>query len=344
MTGKDLEKLHSKRAVVGFDGAVDTLVRVVKTAGTGETERDGSEYYPSLSGFGRELAEHQGKNCSFELKKIREHFGGNAPNVAHALSRLGVDVICIGTMGEPKLHPAFLEASCRKVSYGCPASTLALEFEDGKTFLEQNPDQPDAWEKIRQQLTREKGAAEELFRNADLTAMVNWSELSYAGKLWSEVFDCCFAESPADFSKYVFFDLCDISRRKEEECRKILKLMKLFSKMRRTVLGLNRNEAERIGKILGAGEDTEGICRKLQEEYEIGEIVVHSGKENFLFTAEGDIVKEPVTPVEHPAVLTGAGDHFSAAYCSALLLGAEPKDRLRFATEYAEEYVRTGKE
>lgn len=67
---------------------------------------------------------------------------------------------------------------------------------------------------------RETGApSRKLFQKADLLAVVNWSELPYAGKLWKDLYLDCFADEPSDFSRYVFFDLCDISRRSAGECR-----------------------------------------------------------------------------------------------------------------------------
>lgn len=334
----DRNEQYKKTAIVGFDGAVDTRVRVRKNT----EEKDG--YFTRLSDFGRCLAAHQGKNCSFELERISEHFGGNAPLIANALNAMGTETICIGTMGEERLHPAFQRSGCRKISYGDPASTLALEFEDGKTFLEENPDIPDAWKKIRARLGCEtEESVSELFQKADLLALVNWSELPYAGKLWKELYSDCFSEVGPDLSKYVFFDLCDISRRSAAECMEVLSLIAAYSKKRRTVLGLNRNEAEVLGDILQIGTETEKISRYLQKMYGIAEILVHTRTINTLTTDNRISLSQKICTVEKPAVLTGAGDHFSAAYCQALLLSLDAAERLAFATRYAENYVRTGK-
>lgn len=331
------DAVYKKTAVVGFDGAVDTRAKVIKKG-------EESGYYSSVPDFGLELAAHAGKNCSFELEKLSVRFGGNAPLIANALSSMGTETICIGTMGAEELHPVFGEVKSRKISYGDPASTLALEFEDGKTFLEENPDVPDAWEKVSRAVERETGApSRKLFQKADLLAVVNWSELPYAGKLWKDLYLDCFADEPSDFSRYVFFDLCDISRRSAGECREVLSLIAAFSKKRRSTLGLNRNEAETVGKILGCGPELREVLRKLQTEYGPAEVLVHTRNENLLYTRQGMLFSQNVSLVEKPAVLTGAGDHFSAAYCRALLLGLGDEERLLFATEYAGNYVRTGK-
>ena len=331
-------KQSGKTAIVGFDGAVDTRVRVRHKTG------EDAGYFASLADFGRSLAAHEGKNCSFELERISEHFGGNAPLIANALQAMGTETVCIGTMGLKDLHPAFQETGAKLISYGDPASTLALEFEDGKTFLEENPDLPDAWEKIRTAVSEKTETdVASFFQNADLLAFVNWSELPYAGKLWKKLSADCFSGEKTDCSKFMFFDLCDISRRTVAECRGVLSQIAEFSKKRFTVLGLNQNETEVLGEILGYGSEPDRICRNLQDLYGIAEVLMHTRTENRLYTENGRSVSRKVCLVEKPAVLTGAGDHFSAAYCQSLLLGMDAVERLRFATEYAENYVRTGK-
>ena len=60
---------------------------------------------------------------------------------------------------------------------------------------------------------------------ADVCALVNWSELPFAQALWQAVFEHAFADAPADKGRYAFFDLCDCARRAPEEIAAVLRLI-----------------------------------------------------------------------------------------------------------------------
>lgn len=179
-------------------------------------------------------------------------------------------------------------------------------------------------------------------RHADLIALVNWSELDYSHNLWEQVYRKCISTLEPDKSKYVFFDLCDIARKNDAQVRKVLELIKEYSQKRHTVLSLNKNEARRLGACIGAEENIQSICTLLSNRYAIDEVIVHTRQENVLVLQGEHIYSSDITTVEDPAVLTGAGDHFNAAYCAALLLNVSPNSRLRFSTDFATAYVKTG--
>lgn len=330
--------LRTYKATVGFDGFLDTITKVIKKTGT-DTEQ--VEYFDSLSGFGSYLAEHDHMNCSLELETCSERFGGNAPLLANALGALGARVECYGTFGESQLHPAFRDLHCRLHSFGNASQSLALEFKDGKLFLGRNSTIPHPfWEhliscKECQELCRD-------LTESELIALVNWSELDYSHDLWEQVYWQCLDHEATDKSRYVFFDLCDIARKSDAQVMKVLALTSLLSQKRYTVLSLNQNEVLRVGSCIGKEKDIPQICRLLLQHYGLDEVIVHTRNCNSLHRLDKKTIVYTTEAVDTPAVLTGAGDHFNAACCAALLLQVSCERRLQFATEYASCYIRTG--
>ena len=280
-------------------------------------------------------------NCSLELETHSERFGGNAPLLANALGTLGVNVECYGTFGDPQIHLAFENLHCRLHSFGNASQSLALEFKDGKIFLGRNTAIPHPyWDYISR-----CGTCDDLCQHliqSDLIALVNWSELDYSHDLWEKAYWNCFDTAPADKSKFAFFDLCDIARKTNDQVRKVLELTALYSAKRYTVLSLNQNETLRIGACIGVQNCTEEICQALLKRYNMDEVIVHTRNCNSLHRKNTPACVYDTTKVESPAVLTGAGDHFNAACCAALLLRVSCEERLQFSTEFASSYIRTG--
>ena len=92
---------------MGFDGFVDTIVRVIRTSDWPGVYN----YFQDISEFGHYIIDKQGKSCSLELDEQLVKIGGNMPITANALGNLGVHINCIGAMGYPKLHSVFHQIS-----------------------------------------------------------------------------------------------------------------------------------------------------------------------------------------------------------------------------------------
>lgn len=331
--------LRSSSAVVGFDGFLDTITKVIKKTGTDTIK---PEYFDTLSSFGKYLAGHDQMNCSLELETRCERFGGNAPLLANALGQLGVNVECYGTFGTPHLHPAFQNLNCNLHSFGNVSQSLALEFRDGKVFLGTNTVIPrPAWDHIASCLDQRQFCQH--LQQAKLIALVNWSELDYSHDLWEEIYRECLSRLEMDKTCYAFFDLCDISRKSDTQVLQVMDLIKEYSQKRYTVLSLNKNEAMRVGACIGAEQDVLSICKILLERCALNEVIVHTRQKNYLVLSDGTVYCCDITSVENPVVLTGAGDHFNAAYCASLLMNAPSEGRLQFASEFASSYVGTGR-
>src|SRR5690606_18272179 len=170
------------RAFVGFDGFVDEIIRVVDS-------RHASGAFRAMETIG-ELADRiraaAGLSTNLELVVERTKLGGNGPIMALALARLGVQVTCVGTLGEPDLHPVFhelREAGVETISLGPPAHTDALEFRDGKLMLGKlQPLQAVHWDGIVAAVGRDRLRA--LAEDSHLVAQLNWTMLPHLNGIW----------------------------------------------------------------------------------------------------------------------------------------------------------------
>ena len=116
------------KALVGFDGYVDKIQKVVKSK-----NGNASVYFDTITQIAAHVATLAGISGQIEIRNLELKLGGNAPIMANALGSLGIKNTCIGTMGYPDLHNVFEEMNpnCEVISIAEPAQTNALEFNDG---------------------------------------------------------------------------------------------------------------------------------------------------------------------------------------------------------------------
>lgn len=336
LRGRDRE-IAGKRLTVGFDGFADTIVRPLR-----QPDAPGVPASPfaTIREFGEFLAGKAEKSCSIELAVEARQLGGNLPFLSRAAGGLGLDVTCIGMLGERgRVDPLFAQMPCRLYPFAPPGQSTCMEFSDGKLLFSSDCTVPgDAWESV---LDAAKGAAPALFRNADLIALVNWSELSFAHGLWEHV--CAeLARSAPDKRKFAFFDLCDVSRRTDGELDAVLRLLGRFAGYRTAVLSLNENEALSVSERLLRGQsDPSEIAVAVRERYAVDEVIVHTIRESVLASARGT-ARRASDFVRHPRISTGAGDNFNGASCLAAVMGLTDDDRLAFANAFAHFYISQG--
>jgi sugar/nucleoside kinase (ribokinase family) len=193
-----------------------------------------------------------------------------------------------------------------------------------------------------------------MVRDADLIALVNWSELGFADRLWKSFYQYCAANIETDKTKFMLFDLCDMGRKTSDEIKNILTLIGGFSPMRQTILSLNYNEALEAGAALekdGTGklhggearncpgtQDAESLAAIILGACPVNEVVIHS-RSGALSLSETGCFHSPAQAVEKPAISTGSGDTFNAAYGLASVLGLGPRKSLDLAQAAARRYV-----
>lgn len=328
------------QAVVGFDGYIDELYRVVEK---GDSD-SGYAFYRDIASFAARIAEAAGKSADIEIVPADVKLGGNAPIMANALSALGAGVTCIGAMGQPDICEDFREmsANCSCISVCDPARTYAFEYDDGKLmFGNVHPLDKLNWDTVRERVGVER--IRELFDSCDLAALVNWSGFAGSTGIWEGILrDVLPKLRRTDRKLKFFFDLADPSKKTDEEINGVLKLIGAYGAYGSVCLGLNENEAVKIARAAGdLGTDPEAIAEGLYESLGIDAVIIHP-VDRCIAAWKGGTVTEYGTLVEKPRITTGGGDNFNAGFCLGQMLGWDIRESMRLAMRVSGLYVKNG--
>ncbi|MGI6403557.1 MAG: PfkB family carbohydrate kinase [Oscillospiraceae bacterium] len=325
----------ARKVSVGFDGYIDRILRVRQHDGKG------NKYIETMSQFGSYLVEKAGKSCSLELQQVTEKAGGNMPNYAAALSRLDVDVNCIGALGWPGIHPLFRDAlnGCRLLSVGQPGRCDALEFLDGKVMLAHNQE-IDTLDYQALSARTDPQEVARLFAEADMIAFFNWSEMKGATSIWAGLCDSMVEQVSQPLPMLV--DFSDCSGRSGEEILEIVQVLQRYQKAFSLYYSLNLNEAEEFAHQLGIKANTSqelarALFRRLQPEM----VAIHllNGCVYAKREQEGYV---PNKVIENPALLTGAGDNFNAGFSFGMMLKLNTEEALLLGNAVSGYYVLHG--
>lgn len=369
------------RALIGFDGFVDHIVKVVDSRPSADT------YTPvaTLSDFAARIQAAAGLSTNVELVVERTKLGGNGPIMALALARLGVQVTLIGPLGRP-LHPVFeplREAGVDLISLGPPAVTDALEFQDGKLMVGKlEPLRHITWDTVVKTAGRDR--LQELAETADLTAQLNWTMLPHLNAIWD-----AWREEMGPYSRGLFFvDFADPEKRPLHQLQAAVDSLGRIGQRQSVYLGVNLREALALyhavmgtpapsswvehppvqaengsGKATGDGPHGERARPELPAAaalvHELGPklaekgitgLLVHPVKDAAAWRRpEGDgSGSRPDTAwiagayTPNPVLTTGAGDNFNAGAALGLCLGLSLPDVLWLGKTVSGFYVRCG--
>jgi sugar/nucleoside kinase (ribokinase family) len=339
-------KLAAQRGVVGLDGFVDQILRVVD-----KRSSDGTvTFIPTITEWGKRVQAAGGKSTKFEMSVNQVKLGGNGPIMATALASLGLPLTCVGNLGWPQPHAVFqpMAARCKVVTLADASYTDAVEFEDGKIMLSrQEASALVHWES----LARAFGGADglrALLAQASFVALNNWAALPHMSAIWerlqAEV--CPKLPAPATGPRRLFLDLADPQFCAVADLRRALELVGAFARWFDVTLGINQKEAGELLHALGlqaSGEDR-AYCRQAAElvrgKLGIARVVVHAVAFATVASASGaPVVEGPFAP--RPKISTGAGDHFNAGFSLASILGGTPEECLQCGVATSGFYVRT---
>lgn len=332
-------------ALVGFDGFVDTIVTPVA-----QRTAQGEAFTPitTIPDFAQRIAGAAGKSTNIEFYPLMDKLGGNGPIMANALLAAGTRLTYIGALGRPSLHEVFLDFASRAevVSLCDPATTIAVEFNDGKIMLGQLR----SLDTITLALIEEVMGAEH-FRNTlgsvDLISLVNWTMIPNMTEIFLSLVNDVLPALPPLANRTFFFDLADPEKRSREDLLKVLEIIGRFGAFGKVTLGLNLKEAQRVHAELGfsACGETEMELRALADDIrrnlELSTVVVHPCASAACSTANGTWwVPGPYT--DQPLITTGAGDHFNAGFAQGEMLGLDPEACLTLGVCTSGHYVRAG--
>ncbi len=352
-------QLSRARAVIGFDGFIDSIIQVVDKRQS--MSRDGYTAIRTIGDFSARAAAAAGKSANIELVTIEDRFGGNGPLLAGALGRLGLPVTYIGAVGRSEaptsLHPIFegFAERCVSVLPVCPpAFTDALEFDDGKLMLNRAGNvQGLDWEMLKRTIGLDRLRA--IVAESSLVGMVNWTVMGGVNSIWRGLCREVMEQIPAETSstdarskRSIFIDLTDPAKRcTDADLAEALGLLGELNAMVPVTLGLNLSEAERVARVSGTnvfdrskrrplGELVQAAAVEIRARLGLAAVVIHprEGAGAADDKGHGTWFDGPFT--RSPKLSTGAGDHFNGGYsfASTLGIGASAPDgglRLRLA-------------
>lgn len=324
------------RVVLGLDGFVDRIAR--RVAG------DGLEQFSEMAQLGRMLEKREERSTSFRLSGVQLRPGGNMPNTAMALSSMGVNCICVGTLGYPQIDELFvpLDRAAEVISYGEPGYCLALEFDTCKMFLSDNGGMEGMDFATLLDRVGEKRLSEAL-EGAGLLALLNWGEVPEMRGIWrgfAEKLLPALKQKPA----FVFLDAADMTNRSCEEIQSLLRTMGLFRRMSFTVLSANDGELNCLAEKAGVGEGRDPKA-SVREVFGLGCVdrLVHHSRD-YAWSLDAQCSADVETRVaSHPVLLTGGGDNFNAGYMLGLLVGLDAEGCLMTGNAASSCYVRSGR-
>ena len=300
-------------------------------------------HFESKRAFGEKIVELGSRNASFDLTEVAAKIGGNGPNTAHALGRLGLRVDCIGMLGHPRVHDLFakMDANCSLHSFADPTQTTALEFDDGKVMLAGSALLRTVdWPMIRDLIGLDKLI--ELYAQSDIVGFVNWGEIEHATEIWEGVERDVFPKADPKKCRIAFFDLADPTKR-DRNFDRLTALIGRLSANHETVLCLNRNEAQAVARHLSIepASRPEDLGAAIYAAITVDTLVIRDPHTAMAWTNNG-LAEAGTFHVPLPRLSTGGGDNFNAGYCFARLAGLDVRPSLVVASAVAGLYVATG--
>jgi len=342
---------HVPRALVGFDGFIDTMADVVEQRLS--SRPDDYRAIPTIAKLAERIASVAGVSTNLEVRTRSVAAGGNGPYMAGAMARLGCVVQCIGALGEPEIDPVYedLAARCERVwSIANAARTDALEFGDGKIMLN-HPDAIDevSWDRVIERVGLE--TLIEACQSSDVIATVNWTNLCGLPGIWKGLREQVFpklANAPL-----LFVDLADPGRRTDADVSSLLDDLRSLQKAAPVTLGLNLVECERLSRIAGIPTRDGAAARNVSPEHfahaaaalreclGLSRVVVHN-RIGSGAACDDQLAWLPSRLIDRPVITTGAGDHFNGGFAMAIARGLDLGSCLAVAGATATLYVERG--
>ncbi len=332
---------NETRALVGFDGYIDVIQKMVFNA-----VGDNRTYFKEIKQLAGHILAASGKSAQFELRTETVKMGGNAPIMANALGYLGLKNYCVGMLGEHEIHEVFnnMSSNCNLLSIGPSATSNALEFEDGKLILSE----VSSFDNLNWDYLQNTNCFQEVLQgmqSSRLLAMVDWSNLPMATQLWESLLHQL--ENNSGDEKLFFFDLCDPTKKTKEEIIDVLNLIGKFSKIGTSILGLNENEALKVYQAIFGKSSPKSITlaevgRAIYAELQVDLLLIHPVDYSLVISKNG-VIEEKGYRITSPKLLTGGGDNLNAGFCFGLVNDFSLVECLQIGMAVSAVYVKNGK-
>lgn len=327
-------EFQKSRVVIAFDGFVDEIKKVVRSA----DEQNRIVFYRNKQDL---LAELEDETCNkdLELVTVCRKIGGTAAIAAAALAQAGVQVSAWITAGTNEVFSP-LANKARLHSIGQPPLTWALEFETGKVMLSDHAplDRLD-WETLYHMDSFQE--LRDSVSICDVVILTGYSMLRHGHELYEHML--YEIVQPLAVRPQILIDLADISRKSKTELLVLQQLLQAFGRLCHTTVLVNRNEGIALLQgILGEkSRSTRQTAIRLCELLNPCRVVLHMSGES-ISCVDGTTTQVFHPRAQRPVVKTGCGDHFCAGYCLGLLQKLPERERLQMAAAIARYYIEHG--
>ncbi len=337
--------MTSPNVLVGFDGFVDEIIRLVDKR---DTPKDFT-LIGEINTFAQRVAQASGQSTNMEMIVQQTKLGGNGPIFANALAAFGMPVTYIGMLGYPTIHPVFKDFAQRAhvISVAEPGHTDALEFNDGKLMMGKHESlHTFTWELLIERVGAEKFLA--AFQHATLLGLVNWTMYAHMSDIWKHLIHNICPKLVASPRKMIFFDLADPEKRFADDILEALNLLTQFQKYFAVILGINEKESYELANVLqikvedNSPASLQNLAQAIRTRLQLECVVIHP--RSFAVAAianETAHVEGPFTA--KPLISTGAGDHFNAGFSLGFVSNLPLASCLLLGVCTSGFYVRTAK-
>lgn len=322
-----------KKCFIGFDGYRDEIYRLIK-----ERTGEGCVFWDSMEDLGRYLLNNCGRSSDIELSPAGVRLGGNGPLMAGAMAALGIPTTCMGMLDGCGDLIGHVSDRVAWMSIGRANRCTALEFGNGKLMLGQLDSMEMSCEDFISRINWEELIR--IWKECSLIGIVNWSAFLYMNDilLYLEPF-----LTEPEMPEFLFFDLADLSARSQEDMKGLASLLKRLAKRKKVILGLNKKEEESFTQQFRKIKTEEPAGRILAEGLPGCMIVTHGSDGAQCFWNKEEVYVK-TEKIENPVILTGAGDHFNAGFCTGMLRGMGLEESLRLGNRAAGYYIGSGRD
>lgn len=334
---------HGKhpKGLCGFDGFIDTFIAM--------------EQPNTMADFGSQVHAAAGISASFKSRHHGDKFGGNGPLIATALHGVfsgSIDIDCAGGFGNGHALPIFEEAlggTMRNLyPLAEPAHSDCLEFADGKIMLSDMRACADiTWERLLECMGAD--ALDNVLRESDFIAAVNWGKLVNVGPLWHNLAKRLKQLGGPAKRVLFFMDLAEFAHRPNADVEALLPIIADITSQCRTILSLNLKEAWQLAEIVGGDykgkkspDDVAELSAYLHDKLHVDYAVVHPN-DGAACTSDDATVYVPGPFCADPLVSVGAGDNFGAGCLAGALAGLDETGMLLAGGCASGHYVRSGR-
>ena len=326
--------------VFGFDGFVDNVRRVGRSADDGVEER-----ISTLQEFGEEVVTSAAADSSLSISWGRhgQRTGGHVSHLSRVYQGLGFDPTIVGTCGDPPRDSFEREfADCTIYSLGEPGITDAIEFNDGKLMLTESGDAATLdWNSLRSRVGVETLADE--LDGARLFGIGYWSMIPGLGDIVDGIREEVLP-TLSTLPRHVLMDPANIRKLDRAKLDEVVSAAQRLDEVVDLTVSANRFETRVLASELGdsAGDHIAEDARTAFDALGVDRFVGHGVTESVVVTADGS-ASVAVRPVETPELTTSAGDHFNAGFALGLVEGLPDDASVALGNALAREFVRTGK-